>query len=144
MVAMNLTLFFVFVLTATIFLEIGASVTVGLYSDVSVYARWKTGEDASAFIMGLMTVALKLAIISRGTVIPFILDRAGFDPNVDPAAATMALKTGVVNAYLLVPGIFALVSGLILLLFYKLTREKVLELQNEINQRDLKAQEGTS
>ena len=141
MVAMNLTLFFVFVLIATVFLGIGASVTVGLYSDVSVYARWKTGEDASAFIMGLMTVALKLAIISRGTVIPFILDRAGFDPNVDPAAATMALKTGVVNAFLLVPGIFALISGIILLLFYKLTREKVIELQNEINQREMKAQE---
>ena len=136
-VAMNLALFFVFVLIATMFLGIVTSVMVGLYSDVSVYARWKTGEDASAFIMGLMTVALKLAIISRGTVIPFILDRVGFDPNIDPAAATLALKTGIVNAYLLVPGIFALISAIILVSGYKLTRERVIELQSEINQREL-------
>lgn len=51
-------------LIATVFLGIGTSVTVGLYSDVSVYARWKTGEDASAFIMGLMTGALK----NRGNI----------------------------------------------------------------------------
>jgi len=143
-VAMNLVLFFIFVLIASLFLGIVYSVMVGLYSDVSVYARWKTGEDTSAFVMGLMNVALKLAIIARGTVIPFILDRSGFDANIDPSAATMAIKTGVINAFLFVPGIFALISGLILVLGYKLTREKVVEMQKEINERELKTSEATS
>lgn len=143
-VAMNVVLFFVFVLIASVFLGIVYSVMVGLYSDVSIYARWKTGEDTSAFVMGLMNVALKLAIIARGTVIPFILDRSGFDPNVDPSAASLALKTGVINAFLFVPGIFALIGGLILMLGYKLTREKVVELQNEINERELKTAEATN
>ena len=134
-VAMNITMFFIVVLLARMFLGVLGAVMVGLYSDVSVYAQWKTGEDASPFVMGLMTVSLKLAVISRGIVIPAALAAVGFTPDVAPEAATLALKTAVINAFLLIPGIFALISGLIMAVGYKLTREKVVQYQTEINQR---------
>lgn len=134
-VAMNLTMFFVVVVIARVFLGILTSVMVGLYSDVSIYAQWKTGEDASPFVMGLMTVSLKLAVISRGTVIPFVLAAVGFTPEADPMTASLALKTAVINVFLFIPGIFALIAGVILALGYNLTRERVVEMQNEINQR---------
>lgn len=134
-VALNVTIFFGVAVLAGIFLGALNSVMVGLYSDVSVYAKWKTGTDATPFIMGLMTVSLKSAIISRGTLIPLILNSVGFVPNTDPMLATLELKKGVIDAFLFYPGIFALVSALVLLVAYKLTREKVVDMQNEISQR---------
>jgi GPH family glycoside/pentoside/hexuronide:cation symporter len=122
-----------------IFLGILTSVMVALYADTSVYARWRTGENATPFVMGLMTVSLKAAVISRGTVIPFMLGLVGFVADTDPATATLALKNAVINMVLFIPGIFSLISGLILMLGYRLTREKVMEMQEEINAREAQA-----
>ena len=138
-VAMNVMMFFVFVLIVRLFLGILTSTMVGLYSDTSVYAQWKTGEDATSFVMGLMTVSLKVAVISRGTVIPAVLAAVGFIPGADPVTATLAVQTAVINVFLFIPGIFALISGLLMALGYRLTREKVSQLQNEINQRKAEA-----
>lgn len=139
-VAMNLMMFFVFVLIVRLFLGVLTSTMVSLYSDTSVYAQWKTGENVAPFVMGLMTVSLKLAVISRGTVIPAVLAAVGFTPGVDPNTATLALKTAVIDVFLFIPGIFALISALLMVLCYKLTRDKVAQFQNEINQRKAEAQ----
>ncbi|MDI9472834.1 MAG: Na+/melibiose symporter and related transporter [Tissierellia bacterium] len=137
--AMSVPMFFVFIIGMRIFLGILTSVMVALYADTSVYARWRTGENATPFVMGLMTVSLKAAVISRGTVIPFMLGLVGFVADTDPATATLALKNAVINMVLFIPGIFSLISGLILMLGYRLTREKVMEMQEEINAREAQA-----
>lgn len=134
-VAMNLMLFFVFVLIARVFLGVLTSVLVGLYSDVAVYGEWKTGENASPFIMGLMNLSLKTAIISRGTVIPFVLAAAGFVAGADPSTASLELKNAVNNVFLFIPGIFSLIAGIVLTVGYKLTNEKLTEYQKEIDLR---------
>ncbi|GAV22910.1 MFS transporter [Carboxydothermus pertinax] len=134
-VGLNLVLFFVFALVANIFLGIVYSVIVSLYSEVSVYAQWKTGEDTSPFVMGLMNLALKAAVISRGTVIPFVLGAAGFVAGTDPTTATLELKNAVINVFVFIPGVLSLVAGLILALGYKLTKEQVIQFQKEINQK---------
>jgi len=138
-VAMNIVMFFVFILVARIFLGLLTAVMVSLYSDVAIYAQWKTGEDTTPFVMGLMTLSLKTAVISRGTIIPFVLSAAGFVAGVDPATASMAIKNAVVNVFVFIPGIFALASALILAFGYKLTKERLIELQNEINMRKAEA-----
>lgn len=143
-VAMNIVMFFVIVLIGRIFLGLLAAVMVSLYSDVAIYAQWKTGEDTSSFVMGLMTLSLKTAVISRGTIIPFVLSAAGFVAGVDPATASMAIKNAVVNVFVFIPGLFALASALILAFGYKLTKEKLIELQNEINQRKAEAEGAVS
>ncbi len=137
--SMNVFMFFIFIIGVRVFLGILTSVMVSLYADTSVYARWKTGENATPFVMGLMTVSLKSAVISRGTVIPLVLGLVGFVADADPATASVALKQAVIDVVLFIPGIFALISGLILMLGYKLTREKVVQLQEEINAREAQA-----
>ncbi|SNS28030.1 glycoside/pentoside/hexuronide:cation symporter, GPH family [Anaerovirgula multivorans] len=139
-VAMNITMFFVFVSVSRVFLGLLTAVMVGLYSDVVVYGEWKTGKNANAFIMGLMNLSLKTAIISRGTIIPIVLAAAGFVAEVDPAVATLELKTAVINVFLFIPGIFALVAAFIITVGYRLTREKVVAYQREIDQRKVQAE----
>lgn len=137
-VGMNLILFFVVATISRAFLGALSASMVALYTDCAVYAEWKTGEDAKPFVMGLMNISLKAAIISRGTVIPLVLGLAGFDASIDPAAATEAVKQAVLTVNMLIPGIFALIGGLVLFVAYKLTRDKVAELQSEIDARSIK------
>lgn len=138
-VAMNVTLFFVAVCFVRIFLGIISASMVALYSDTAVYGEWKTGENTSGFVMGLMNLSLKTAIISRGTIIPIVLASAGFVAGADPATASLALKTAVINVFVLIPGFAALLSAVLLTLFYRLTNEKLEMYQNEINERKAKA-----
>jgi GPH family glycoside/pentoside/hexuronide:cation symporter len=133
--AYNIMLFFVCVLIARVFLGILTASMVALYSDVSVYSEWKSGQNATAWIMGLMTLSLKVAIISRGTVIPFILAAAGFVASADPATASKELTDAVVNVFVLIPGIFALISGAIIAVAYRLTKEKLVVYEKEIAER---------
>ncbi|MBB6217335.1 GPH family glycoside/pentoside/hexuronide:cation symporter [Anaerosolibacter carboniphilus] len=134
-VAMNVTMFFIVVCIARAFLGILAAVMVALYSDVAIYGEWKTGKNASPFVMGLMNLSLKTAVISRGTIIPIVLAAAGFVVGADPATASLELKNAVNTVFLFIPGIFALVSALIMTFGYRLTREKVVAYQAEINER---------
>lgn len=138
-VGFNLITFFVVVMFARLFLGILQAVMVALYSDTAIYSEWKTGKSASPFIMGLMNLSLKTAIISRGTIIPLVLAAAGFVAGANPATASLELKTAVINVFVFIPGIFALVSGLILTLGYKLTKEKLGTYQLEINNRKIQA-----
>ncbi|MEA4901961.1 MFS transporter [Desulfitobacterium sp.] len=134
-VAYNIILFFIFVCLARFFLGLLYSTLVALYSDVVTYGEWRTGQNANSFIMGLMNISLKVAIISRSAVIPFVLAAAGFVAGADPATASMQLKDAVNNVFLLIPGLVALVGGLILTVGYRLTREKLEYYQKEIDAR---------
>ena len=77
LLAFNITTFFIVVMVARFFLGVLTAVMVALYTDTAVYGEWKTGENASPFIMGLMNISIKTAVISRGTLIPLILGLAG-------------------------------------------------------------------
>jgi GPH family glycoside/pentoside/hexuronide:cation symporter len=134
-VAYNIMVFFVVVLLARVFLGMLSATMVALYSDVSVYSEWKSGQNATAWIMGLMTLSLKVAIISRGTVIPFILATAGFVATADPATASRELTDAVVNVFVFIPGIFAIISGTIMAVAYRLTKEKLVVYEKEIAER---------
>lgn len=134
-VGYNVTLFFVAVMAAGVFTGILGASMVALYSDVSVYSEWQTGKPASAWIMGLMTLSLKVAVISRGTVIPFVLATAGFVATADPATASKALMDGVINVFVLIPAIFIILSGVILAFGYKLTSERLEGYEKEIAER---------
>ncbi|QSX07553.1 MFS transporter [Alkalibacter rhizosphaerae] len=134
-VAYNTFMFFVVVMIARVFLGALSASMVALYSDVSVYSEWKSGQNATAWIMGLMTLSLKVAIISRGTIIPFILATAGFVATADPATASKELTDAVINVFVLIPGIFALISGAIMVFGYRLTSDKLEVYEKEIAER---------
>lgn len=138
-VGLNVTSFFVVIMFTRLFLGILQAAMVALYSDTVVFGEWKTGKNAAPFVMGLMNLSLKTAIISRGTIIPIVLAAAGFVAGANPATASLALKTAVINVFVFIPGIFALVSALILTIGYRLTKEKLGTYQLEIDTRRTQA-----
>ncbi|QSX07967.1 MFS transporter [Alkalibacter rhizosphaerae] len=138
-VGYNIVLFLIAVITAAIFLGVLRATMVTLYSDVAVYSEWKTGQTATAWIMGLMNLSLKTAIISRGTVIPFVLATAGFVATADPATASKELTDAVITVFVLIPAIFMLLSSVILGFGYKLNQEKLEIYEREIEERKVKA-----
>lgn len=120
---------------AQFFFGIVYSVVPALYSDTVVYSEWKTGKNATGWIMGLSNMPLKLAVVTRGALVTGVLAMAGFSANIDPAAATDALKSGIANVFVTIPGIAVLVGAVILFFGYRLTKEKVEHYQGEIESR---------
>jgi GPH family glycoside/pentoside/hexuronide:cation symporter len=106
-----------------------------LYADTAVYAQWKLGVDSRGWIMGLQTFPLKFAVVGRALILNISLMLVGFDAKVDPAQATDALKKGATAAFALIPGIILCVGIIILFFGYRLTREKVVQYQEEIDAR---------
>jgi GPH family glycoside/pentoside/hexuronide:cation symporter len=114
------------------------SVSTALYADTCVYAQWKLGTDSRGWIMGLATLPLKIAIIGRSLIVNISLMLVGFSAVAIRAGTqqvTEELKKGITAAFALIPAIILLV-GIVLLLFgYKLTREKIVQYQTEIDAR---------
>lgn len=108
------------------------STIVALYSDTIVYGEWKTGKNASGFIMGLMNVPLKVAKMSNGLVLTSALASIGFVAGITPTAA---LKTGIINISTLIPAASLILCGLLILFGFRLTEDKIEQMQREINTR---------
>lgn len=139
LVATNLILFFAFIVLQGAFTGLLNSVMVALYSDVAVYGEWKTGKNASSFVMGMMTLSLKIAIISRGTVIPLVLGAAGFIVGADAATASPQLQNAVLNVFLSIPGLFAIAAAVVMAVGYRLSRSKLETYQAEIDAKIVQA-----
>lgn len=106
-----------------------------LYADTVVYATWKTGKNAAGWIMGLMTLPIKIGVFARGIVLTAALAGIGYSAKLTPAQFTPQLKQGIAMTFGFIPGICLLVSGLMILFFYRLTQQKVAEYQTEIDKR---------
>ena len=111
-----------------------------LYADAVTYSTWKDGKDASGWIMGLQNVPLKVAIFLRGVIIGAVLTSINYDTEVKPALeAGQQLSAHVRQAltipFALVPAIFCVVGIFLLIFGFRITREKVVEYQKEIDAR---------
>ena len=101
-----------------------------LYADTIVYATWKTGKNAAGWIMGLQNLPLKVAVFLRGTIIGACLAAVGWQSGV---VLEGTARQGMTVGFALVPAIFCLVGLLLMTFGYKLTKEKVLKYQAEID-----------
>lgn len=54
---------------AQFFYGMAFAASPALYADTVVYATWKSGKDASGWIMGLQNLPLKIAVFLRGTIL---------------------------------------------------------------------------
>jgi GPH family glycoside/pentoside/hexuronide:cation symporter len=114
------------------------SVYPALFGDCAVYTKWKSNADARGFVMGLITVPLKVAIIGRSVIVNASLMAVGFSAVAlrnNPELLNESLKKGITSAFALVPGIILLVGILLMVFGYRLTREKVVQYQKEIDAR---------
>ncbi len=103
-----------------------------LYMDVAVYHEWKTGKNCTAFIMGLLSIPVKLAGVVKSFSLTAILAAAGY---VAGAAATPELLKGICKGYIQAP-LWAPLLGLVIMLFlFNLNQDKMDQMQQEVNER---------
>ena len=109
--------------------------TPALYADTIVYSEWKTGKNATGFVSGLQNVPLKVSIMTRGIIINACLAAGAFSADIDPAAATDTLKKAICSAFIVVPAVALVIAGVLLLVGFRLTKDKVEQYQKEIAAR---------
>ncbi|NTU89760.1 MAG: hypothetical protein HGA54_07650 [Actinobacteria bacterium] len=113
------------------FFGLAYGLTSNLYAMCGTYGEWKTGGQARGVTMAFCSLAIKLGVAVRGVIIPATLGAIGY-------AATAADPTvyagGIRTVYALMPIIFIVIS-LIPLIWFKLTNEKVAQMDKEIAER---------
>jgi Na+/melibiose symporter-like transporter len=109
---------------------------VSMYTSCVTYGEWKTGQNAAGFIMGLTNVPISIATTLRGIIIPIALASSGYVAN---QPATPAVKAGLVNIYVQWPIAFLALSFIIMAFFFRLSNDRVKEMQAEIDARNLEA-----
>jgi len=132
----NIMLVLIVLSCAQFFLGFLYALMVALYGDASIYSEWKTGKEASGWVMGLSNLPLKLGIFIKGLIIPAMLAAAGFVAKMDPATATPELKAGITTLFCTIPGCTVLAGAVLLTFGYRLTKEKVTQYQIEIDARN--------
>ena len=115
---------------AHIFYGMAFAASPALYADTVVYATWKTGTDASGWIMGLQNLPLKIGVFLRGVIVSACLVAVSWQSGV---VLEGAARQGMTIAFAVVPAILCLVGMLLLIFGFKITREKVAQYQAEIN-----------
>ena len=116
---------------AMFFYGIAFAASPALYTDTIVYATWKTGKEAAGWIMGLQNLPLKIAIFLRGVIVNACLISAGW---VSGVVFEGAARQGMMLSLALIPGVLCIVGG-ILMFCFRLTKDKVLKYQAEIDAR---------
>jgi GPH family glycoside/pentoside/hexuronide:cation symporter len=120
---------------------VGYSLAIALFGDCAVYAQYKTGVDSKGWVIGLNTLSLKIGVIGRPVILNTSLALVGFNAakiKADPSLVTPALQQGITAAFALIPAIFIIIGALIYIFGYRLTREEVVKMQEEINVRQAK------
>ena len=107
-----------------------------LYADTAVYAEWKTGKNASGWIMGLTNVPIKIASTLKSVVLPAALALSGFSAAVEVEKATDTMRAGIANTLLTLPAIMLIAGAVVLIFLYRLPKEKVEKMQEEIEARN--------
>lgn len=118
------------------------SCSTALYADTAIYYDWKNGKNASGWIMGLSIVPLNIASMLKGVILPAALAVGGFSASVAAELASETMRRGIADALLIVPAVMLFLGAAVLLLLYRLTKEKVSQMQTEIDERNRKEAAG--
>jgi len=131
----NTTLVTILMSVALFGYGIAYACTPALYGDTIVYSEWKTGKNAAGWISGLQNVPLKVSIMTRGIIISACLALGKFSSEIDPATASEELKKAIALGFMLIPAIALVIAVLALAFGFRLTKDKVVQYQNEIAAR---------
>jgi GPH family glycoside/pentoside/hexuronide:cation symporter len=117
---------------AQFFYGMAFAASPALYADTVVYSTWKTGKDASGWIMGLQNLPLKIGVFLRGVIVSACLAAVGWESGV---ALEGSARQGMTIAFALVPAILCAAGAILLAVGFKITKEKVQQYQAEIDAR---------
>ncbi len=98
-----------------------APIRQAMFMDTAEYGYYKTGKEASAFIMSMLTLPVKIGITLAGTLIAWGLDLIHYDPNME---ITDQVVNGLMDIICYIPVACGVIS-FVIMLFYSLTNEKV-------------------
>ena len=112
------------------------SCSTALYADTAVYAEWKTGKNASGWIMGLTNVPIKIASMLKSVVLPAALALSGFSAAVEVENTTDTMRVGIANTLLVLPAAMLILGAIVLVFLYRLPKSRVEEMQKEIDERN--------
>ena len=115
-----------------VFFGMAYGFTSKLYAMCGTYGEWKTGSQARGVTMAFCSLAIKLGVAIRGVIIPVALSIIAYDPN---AADPTVFASGIQNVYAIFP-IACIAISLIPLIFFKLSDEKIDQMDKEIAERD--------
>lgn len=111
------------------------SCSSALYGDTAIYSEWKTGKNASGWIMGLTNIPLKVGSTLKGVILPAALAVGGFSASITPADAPESMRVAIANTLLVIPAALLIVGALILLFLFRLPKSKLEQMQKEIEER---------
>lgn len=104
-----------------------------MYADTADYSELRTGRRSTAMVFAAAAFSQKLGGALAGASIGAVLTYAGYQANV---AQTAESNQGIVLLISIIPGFFALISTLCILL-YKLTETQMEQIHQELAQRRL-------
>lgn len=102
-----------------------------MYADVADYGEWKFGRRSTGLVYSASLFALKTGTMVAGALLPLFLDHFGFVRNVQQSEGALL---GIVLAFSIVPGVFAVLKGAALWI-YPLGRGEVLRIEGELRAR---------
>jgi len=110
----------------------GMVVGYGLQADNTDYIEWKQGNRTEAAIASLVSFVNKAGLGIGAALVGFVLAITGYIPNVPQNPSAIS---GIYWAFIILPAILGLISGLIILFFYPLTKELNIKIALELNER---------
>jgi glycoside/pentoside/hexuronide:cation symporter, GPH family len=102
-----------------------------IYTDTADYGEWKTGRRATGLIMSASLFAIKFGVAVGGAVIGWALAYYGFVANQQQTVETLQGIRLLMSAY---PAIAGFVGGIIML-FYPLTNNMMIKIENDLQER---------
>jgi glycoside/pentoside/hexuronide:cation symporter, GPH family len=108
-----------------------SALTWALYGDVADYGEWKFGRRSTGLVYSASLFSIKTGIVVGGFLLPLFLDQFGFVRN---AAQTAHALLGITLAFSIVPGLFALLKA-VALMIYPLNQRRVDEIERELAAR---------
>jgi Na+/melibiose symporter-like transporter len=109
------------IVVSTLGAGVNGPVRQAMYMDAAEYSFYKSGKDASAVIMSMFTLPIKIAIALAGTIVTAGLGFIGFVPNMAP---TEEFINGLMNLICYLPAAAGFLAFSIMF-FYSLSDDRV-------------------
>ena len=111
-----------------------------LYAEVADYTEWKTGRKVMALVYSTMLIGVKSGLVIGGALAGYLLGVSGYVAN---AEQTEQALDAIVMLVSLIPGAFALLSGL-MIIFYPFDEKTMEKVEDELaDRRGIKRNGGT-
>ncbi|MCL2339354.1 MAG: MFS transporter [Actinomycetia bacterium] len=114
-------------------IAISTGLGFALWADTVTYSVWKRGVAAAQFTMGIYSLPIKVAILGSRIMVPIILGAAGHtvgaDSHVVKVPAALEAYKDLATLY---PAIIVFACAIFLLLFYRLSDKRVIQMQEDL------------